>query len=232
MTRSAERFAAVELDRQDKPKIGVVGEIYVRCHDFANSHVVRQLESLGAEGALASFSEWMYYTNETRMWAAKREHSWYKLIQNSLKNRFQHNIERRLAKPFEPYFGRLVEPVVRHILELARPYIHESFEGEAVLSVGKTLEFCHEGCDGVVNVMPFTCMPSTIVSGLMKKVSADLGGMPIISISYDGQQDPTLETRLEAFVHQARAYRRLRKRRGQAPPDRRDAKLQPQHAGD
>ncbi len=232
MARSAKRFAAVELDRHDKPKIGVVGEIYVRCHDFANNHVVRQLESLGAEIALASFSEWMYYTNETRMWAAKREHSWYKLIQNSLKNRFQHNIERRLAKPFEPYFGRLVEPVVRHILELARPYIHQSFEGEAVLSVGKTIEFCHEGCDGVVNVMPFTCMPSTIVSGVMKKVSTDLGGMPIISISYDGQQDPTLETRLEAFVHQARAYRRLRKRRGQAPPDRTDAKLQPQHAGD
>jgi hypothetical protein len=30
--------------------------------------------------------------------------------------------------------------------------------------------------------------------------------MPLLSISYDGQQDPMLSTRLEAFLYQARAY--------------------------
>ncbi len=214
MERIAPRFGQIETSQQDKPRIGVVGEIYVRCHDFANNNVVRQLESIGAEAALASFSEWMYYTNVTRKWAARRSGSWREWIQNSLKDRVQHKIERRLAQPFERLFGPLAEVSVWHVLELARPYIHESFEGEAVLSVGKTIEFCHEGCDGVVNVMPFTCMPSTIVSGVLKKVSADLGGMPTLSISYDGQQDPTLHTRLEAFVHQARAFRRLRAKRG------------------
>ena len=32
--------------------------------------------------------------------------------------------------------------------------------------------------------------------------------MPTLSISYAGQQDPTLRTRLEAFTYQARAYQR------------------------
>jgi predicted nucleotide-binding protein (sugar kinase/HSP70/actin superfamily) len=72
------------------------------------------------------------------------------------------------------------------------------------------IEFCHAGCDGVVNVMPFTCMPSTIVASLTKRIASDLGGMPILSISYDGQQDPTLTTRLEAFVYQADSFRKHR----------------------
>jgi predicted nucleotide-binding protein (sugar kinase/HSP70/actin superfamily) len=74
-----------------------------------------------------------------------------------------------------------------------------------ILSVGKTVEFCHHGCHGVV-VMPFTYTPSTIVGGVLKKVTAALGEMPTLPIRCDGQQDPTLQTRLEAFIYQARAY--------------------------
>jgi len=35
-----------------------------------------------------------------------------------------------------------------------------------------------------------------------------LGDLPMLSLSFDGQQDPTLDTRLEAFLHQARTYQR------------------------
>ena len=95
-------------------------------------------------------------------------------------------------------------------MRAAAPYVHDSFEGEAILSVGKTVEFAHAGADGVLNVMPFTCMPSTIVSSLMKKVQKDLGAMPALSIAYDGQEQATTETRLEAFMHQARAFQKRR----------------------
>ncbi len=60
----------------------------------------------------------------------------------------------------------------------------------------------------MINVMPFTCMPSTIVSSLMKKVQKDLADMPALSIAYDGQEQTTTETRLEAFMHQARAFQK------------------------
>ncbi len=49
----------------------------------------------------------------------------------------------------------------------------------------------------------------------MKKVATDIGEMPTLSISYDGQQDPTLHTRLEAFIYQARAYQQ---KNGHQPP--------------
>lgn len=216
MDETARKLAAVEVDRSEpKPRIGIVGEIYIRSHPYSNNFVIDQLESLGAETALASVGEWMYYTNVTRKIGAARERDWVEWIRNHTKDKVQHKIERRLAEPFLPVVGNIVEPPVKTILDYAAPYIDPSFEGEAVVSIGKIIEFCEHGCHGVVNVMPFTCMPSTIVSGVMRKVTRDaLGGMPAIGISYDGQQDPALHTQLEAFVHQARAYQRGRQGEG------------------
>jgi len=119
-------------------------------------------------------------------------------------NRAQHKIERELAAPLEEKFGPLAERPVEHVIELAEPYMHHSFEGEAILTVGKAVEYYHDGFGGVINAMPFTCMPSTVVSSISLRVSADCGGMPILNLSFDGQEDPTLTTRLEAFVEQVR----------------------------
>jgi len=216
MAKVARDFAAVPLDRSvRKPRIGIVGEIYIRSHPVSNNRLIEQLEALGAETALASVGEWMYYTNITRKLGALRERDWKEFLNNLLKDKVQHRIERRMAAPFVPVVGNIVEPPIKSILECAKPYIDPTFEGEAVMSIGKIIEFCEHGCDGVVNVMPFTCMPSTIVSGVMRKVVRDaLGGMPAIGISYDGQQDPALHTQLEAFVHQCRAYMRRRGAQG------------------
>ncbi|HUW20333.1 MAG TPA: acyl-CoA dehydratase activase [Sedimentisphaerales bacterium] len=199
----ADYFGAVTLDDTcRKPRIGIVGEIYVRSHPFANLNVIARLEELGAACDLASLAEWIYYTNFTRSRTARRKGQMRDLLTNRLQDYFQHKIERRLAEPLERKFGKLADEPVEHVLELARPYMDDSFEGEAILSIGKTVEYHHQGFGGVVNVMPFTCMPSTIVSTQTRRVSADCGDMPILNLSFDGQEDPTLTTRLEAFVEQ------------------------------
>jgi len=127
-------------------------------------------------------------------------------LQNVLKDYIQHRIENRLARPLEALYGPLAEGPVEAVLEEARPYIHESFEGETILSLGKMKEMYHQGASGLISVGPFTCMPTTIVSGIARNLSADCGGIPIITITYDGQHDPTLQTRLEAFAHQVRHF--------------------------
>ncbi|MHC4260277.1 MAG: hypothetical protein ACYSTF_07710, partial [Planctomycetota bacterium] len=201
----ADYLAAVEIDHTlQKPRIGVVGEIYVRSHPFANMNIIARLEELGAACDLASLGEWVYYTNFVRTNLARRRRWWGNLFTNVALNRAQHKIEKQLAEPLEERFGPLAERPISHVIELAAPYMHQSFEGEAILTVGKTVEYYHDGFGGVVNVMPFTCMPSTVVSSISLKVSADCGGMPILSLSFDGQEDPALTTRLEAFVEQVR----------------------------
>jgi predicted nucleotide-binding protein (sugar kinase/HSP70/actin superfamily) len=117
----------------------------------------------------------------------------------------QRRVEKRLVAPFRPLLGEIAEPSIAELLKVAEPYIHPSFEGEASVSIGKTIEFYHRGYHGVINVMPFGCMPSTVVGGVMKRLQETLGNMPTLAINYDGHGDPTLQTRLEAFVHQVRA---------------------------
>ncbi len=207
MGELAEDFNNVEIDKSTpKPIVTIVGEMYVRSHRMSNNNIVLQLEQLGAEVALAGFDEWLYYTNLTRRLMALRQRDYGQLLQNYVKNYFQHRIEDKLAQPLEKYFGTLAEGDIAEVIELAKPYMHESFEGEAILSIGKIVESAHHGSAGAVNVMPFTCMPSTVVSAVSRQISIDMGGLPIVNISYDGQQDPTLQTRLEAFLHQVKNF--------------------------
>ena len=206
MEETAEEFDKVTLDAKfQKPRIGIVGEIYVRSHLFANGNIIARLEELGAVCDLASLAEWIYYMNFCEASRMKRKRQYVKLLANRLRDFVQHRIEQKLAAPLERRLGRLAESNVEHTISLAGPYIDESFEGEAILSIGKMVELHHEGFGGVVNVMPFTCMPSTIVSGQTMRISADCGNMPILNLSFDGQEDVTLKTRLEAFVEQVAA---------------------------
>jgi len=198
-------FEKVELDDKiRKPMIGVIGEIYVRSHPFANMNIIKRLEELGACCDLASLSEWVYYTNFTRKEMAKRKGQLRNRFTNILQNKIQHKIEEQLAKPLEKRFGRFVESPIKEVIELARPYLHHTFEGEAILTVGKAVEYYRQGFGGVVNVMPFSCMPSTVVSTQTMRVSADCEDMPILNLSFDGQENPALRTHLEAFTEQVR----------------------------
>ncbi|MBE0534303.1 MAG: CoA activase, partial [Phycisphaerae bacterium] len=208
MSAAAERFGGIELDgRAERTPVGIVGEIYVRNHPFSNRRIIEQLESLGAVCDLASVSEWIYYTNFTRTARAVRRWDWRDWLSNSVQDVIQRRAEQFLGRPLERRFGRLTESPVKSTIAAAAPYIHSSFEGEAVLSIGKMIEFHRHGMGGVVNVMPFGCMPSTVVSTQTSRISAQCGGMPVLNLSFDGQDDPVLGTRLEAFVDQVRRKR-------------------------
>ena len=53
--------------------------------------------------------------------------------------------EHRMERIFERYLRQGREPKIRHVLNQAMPYIDESFEGEAILSVGKSIDFITQG---------------------------------------------------------------------------------------
>jgi predicted nucleotide-binding protein (sugar kinase/HSP70/actin superfamily) len=98
------------------------------------------------------------------------------------------------------------EPTTRQILDKAAPYLPETFEGEAVLSIGKVMDYILKGAHGIINVMPFTCMPGTVVNGILKKVREKELNIPFINMVYEGIEDTNTKTRLEAFVYQAREF--------------------------
>ena len=62
------------------------------------------------------------------------------------------------------------------------------------------------GISGIINFMPFTCMPGTLVSSVAHKFKKDHNNIPYESIAYDGQEDTSIELRLQAFMYQAKEF--------------------------
>ncbi|MFQ5354811.1 MAG: hypothetical protein ACE5DR_07670, partial [Thermodesulfobacteriota bacterium] len=84
---------------------------------------------------------------------------------------------------------------------------HDSFEGEAVLSVGKAIDYISNGVSGLINAMPFTCMPGTVVNAMLKKLREDNDNIPYLNMVYEGMESANTITRMEAFVHQAHDFK-------------------------
>ncbi|MFN3395777.1 MAG: acyl-CoA dehydratase activase [Thermodesulfovibrionales bacterium] len=205
LKRMREDFEGIPKKREDRPLIGIVGEIFVRSHRFSNENLIRKIESLGGEAWLAPVEEWIYYVNLMGLRKAliKRDRS--AIIEFLLKKFFQKRIEHKYSVYFRGLLKTLKEPDTKDILRKALPYLHDSFEGEAILSIGKTLDLVDRGASGIINAMPFGCMPGTVVTTIMRGISRDFG-IPCLSIAYDGTESSTTEIQLEAFMAQAKEY--------------------------
>ncbi len=195
-------FEHLPKDRGRKPLIGIVGEIFVRSHRFSNEDLIRKVEALGGEAWLAPMEEWIYYVNlmAVRKALIKKDRS--AIIEILLKKFFQKRMEHRLSRVFRGFLKNLDEPDTKEILRKASPYLHDSFEGEAILSIGKSIDLIERGASGIINAMPFGCMPGTVVTTLMRGLSRDYG-IPCISVPYDGTESQTTEIQIEAFMNQA-----------------------------
>ena len=201
-------FESLRLNNPgSRPVIGVVGEIYTRTNKFSNENVVLEIESLGGEAWLPPIAEWILYTNHTAIWRAIRLRKFSSLIELLLTHRVQTKLEHELERTFQGALRNYGEPSISLTLKRARPYLDSSFEGEAVLSIGKATDYVLKGASGLVNIMPFTCMPGTIVNALLKRYREDHQNIPFLNLSYDGQEQTNTQTRLEAFMYQVQQHR-------------------------
>jgi predicted nucleotide-binding protein (sugar kinase/HSP70/actin superfamily) len=200
----------------ERPRVGIVGEIYVRSNRYANNDVVREVERLGGEVWMPPIAEWFLYTNHTRKMDARVRSDYRTYLKNVLTEWVQMKDEHKIAEPFKDVLINFHEPPIAETIAAAAKYVHSSFEGEAILSIGKSVDFARNELDGVINVMPFTCMPGTIVSAILKKFKAENDNIPVLNMAYDGLEESNDVARLEAFIYQAKQFkeRRERKKKG------------------
>ena len=207
MKRARHDFAAIARQNGDpKPIVGIVGEIYTRANRFANENVVRIVEELGGQVWMPTIAEWVLYTNYTSTQRAWYLGNYRGLMDTLIKNFFQLKDEHHLGAPWQGFLHTLDEPSIKETLKMAHPYLHPSFEGEAILSVGKSRDMLRRGAKGVINVIPFTCMPGNIVNALMKRFREDHGSLPYLPMAMDGQEQSGTRIRLEAFMHQVKQF--------------------------
>jgi predicted nucleotide-binding protein (sugar kinase/HSP70/actin superfamily) len=208
LQQSMEELNRVEVEGPGtKPLIGIVGEIFVRLNRFSNENVIQKIEQFGGEAWLAPLTEWILYVNTIATTRSLQNKSFSNLLKVFLTDYYQKKDEHRLETIFKGHLRNFGEPKTKSLFKNAKPYIDSSFEGETILSVGKTIDFARRGASGIVNIMPFTCMPGTIVSTLLKRYREENNNIPILNMAYDGQEQTNTLTRLEAFMYQAREFK-------------------------
>ncbi|MFZ0449472.1 MAG: hypothetical protein WAL98_09520 [Desulfatiglandaceae bacterium] len=200
-----------------KPLIGIVGEIYLRSHTHANQDLIRVLEKYGAEVVNASIAEWMNYISYDRLREAKIA---FGLSMKQLRfGPMKKQIKKILGFGSELYYqefrqkkvyDRLTSMIdlagdhkVGDLEKVLRKDDLFSFDAgtEACLSIPGIVEYAHEGYNGVVNVYPFTCMPSTITSSIIRPRMDELG-IPYLDTPCDESIQPGREAAIRTFMYQ------------------------------
>ena len=209
LTVARDEFRAVPADyRQKRPLVGVVGEIFCRLTPFTNDYTIRKLEEYGAECALAHVVEWVWYTNDEQQKRLRQTGRRFSkaMLGAKIKDYIQHKDEHRIHHVFHEDFHGYEDPPIGDVLNYSMPYLPcTGALGEMTLSVGKTIFHYHQGCDGVVDISPFTCMNGIVTEAVYPKVSADHDHMPIRNFFFDGTSTD-LDRDVAIFVELARAY--------------------------
>ena len=202
------KYKAIPIREEERPLIGIVGEIYIRANDYSNSQIVRMVEGLGGEVRVAPICEWFYYTNRKKVQDSLERKEFFKLIVTWLENLWQLHGEKEMGGHFSGALTppELREPRVAQIIQNSEPYIKEAYRGEPVLDVGKAVDYIAKGAAGIINTLPFSCMPGTMVSSVSTLIRKDHGNIPWLNLTFDGQKQTNLKTRLEAFLFQARRF--------------------------
>jgi predicted nucleotide-binding protein (sugar kinase/HSP70/actin superfamily) len=208
-------FASVKIDKNEpRPRIGIVGEIFVRSNQFANDFLVRKMEAIGAQCALPPLEEWLDYIDHQRKRRNRLhlEGSWKDWAKQKLTEIVQENVASPLRKQFDSGIENFARELpTQAILDRGHRYLTPAVEGEAILSMGRVVEYAEHGFDGIVNIMPFGCMPGTIVSLLLHQFRHDFG-LPVLNVVVEGTKDPSQDLRFEAFLQQCREH--MEKRQG------------------
>jgi predicted nucleotide-binding protein (sugar kinase/HSP70/actin superfamily) len=209
----ARQFAALPVDHSEpRPLIGLVGEIYLRFNDYANQEIIRQVEAVGGEVVLATMQEWIYFVNWNHVRRMREQGQAIEILKTILTDLYQRYQERQLVKPAAHLLRTPYEVPSARLMDNIRPYYEPLLATETVLTIGESIELARHGASGILNIMPFSCMPGIISSGLAPRIRADLDNIPWLDVVFDAQGGTNFHTRLEAFMYQSEQYRRSKAR--------------------
>ncbi len=221
LLRRAQRdFAAVPRTDHGEPKplVGLVGEFFVRIHDGSNQNIIRKLERSGAEVWLAPATEFFAYSNRIAgilaadRWADTR--AWRDLqatLVRTLFNRLAMEHEHRIFAATLPYLDGFEDIGPDEVIEEGARYVHPSFGGEAICSMGKARDFAKRRLAGIVNVIPFNCMPGMTVTMLSQAFRRHHENIPFLNLDYDGFVDSSRDAKIASFMSQVKERMAARK---------------------
>jgi predicted nucleotide-binding protein (sugar kinase/HSP70/actin superfamily) len=191
-----------------KPVVSVVGEIFMRDNEFCNGNIIKRLEYLGVETLIAPFSEWITYSTYrfTRDSIWKNDRKGY--IKSKIQGLAQEVTSNAILRGIRHMTDHGKEVSINDILRMCNVYVHKDYDGDPPIALGTAVTLAQRGISGIAAILPFTCMPGTLVASISDSFRKDHNNMPWINIPYDGQDSVSLDTRLQAFAFQVKEFAR------------------------
>ena len=207
--RIIEVFKAVPVAGEQKVRVGVVGEIYVKYSPLGNNNLEHFLLSEGAEPVvpgLADFVIFKIYNRDVDVdiyggkWikqAVCRIFAGYvKKKQRAMIDTLKRDGRFRAPGDFDDLHGYI------------KGYLGDGNKmGEGWLLTAEMLELINTGVPNIVCTQPFGCLPNHIVGkGMIRKLKDDYPWSNVVAIDYDpGATKINQENRIKLMLANARA---------------------------
>ena len=208
-------FQSIKVDKRERrPVVAVIGEIFMRDNAGCNGDIANRLEDLGVELVIGPFSEWIYYST----YRFTRDSRWKNdnkgVIKSKIQGLGQDYIAYSLLKNIKHFTDHQKDVTLHDMLRLCDTYVHKHYDGDPPIAMGTSVALYNRGVSGFAAILPFTCMPGTLVASVSDIYRKDHSNIPFINIAYDGQDSVSLDTRLQAFVFQVKEYAKSKKLNG------------------
>jgi predicted CoA-substrate-specific enzyme activase len=165
-----------------KPRIGLLGDLYVKFNDLVNNKIQNLVKELGGELIIPSLTEYAshFYDADIRIHGDDPRH--VKILRR---------IERWYELFAEDLIGDQKEPDFSECVQLMKDYkITHYITGETSINVGRALYYIRNKLvDAILHLNPIFCCPGVVTSSIYRKIQEDFK-IPIIDIFYDGTGNP------------------------------------------
>jgi predicted nucleotide-binding protein (sugar kinase/HSP70/actin superfamily) len=171
-----------------KPKVSIIGDLYVRDNDVFNQQLIRELETYGAEVVTTPFTFILRLLAFKHKNILKEDGRYISLMKFRLLIDYLEKIEHKYYKiaenviqePFPSLNDNLFDVLQRYDLILD----HGGETAQNILKVFSLLEH-YPDLSLFIHVNPIFCCPGLVSESLFKKIEKDID-IPIVSITYDG----------------------------------------------
>ena len=184
LPQAVDLFRAIQRDESAgrKPRIALLGDLYVKYNAVMNEGLQELVEKLGGELIISSMTEYPAHLLDI----GSRRYGEDPRSQRILKS-----MEQRYEKLAEDLIGDQAEPDFAECVGLMETNGFSHYlAGETAINVGKALWYCSErSVEAIVHVNPMFCCPGVVTASLFRKIQADFG-IPIIDIFFDGTGSP------------------------------------------
>jgi len=200
-------FMAIKVDKnQRKPVVSIIGEIFMRDNAACNGNISNRLEDLGVEVFVAPFSEWISYSTYRFTRDSRWKNDKKGIVKSKIQGLGQEIIAASLLRGIEKFTDHEKDVSLHDMLNLCNKYINQFYDGDPPVAIGTSIALTQRGVSGIAAILPFTCMPGTLVASVSDTFRKDHNNIPFINIAYDGQDSVSLDTRLQAFVFQVKEF--------------------------